>query len=76
LFLKVREFTKSAAAAVITPHTASLRRLADMPLAVAGTGCIDFAAWHVDHGVGWLVTGISLWLVEHLVSDPDDGRPE
>jgi hypothetical protein len=43
-----------------------------MPLAVAGTGFIDFAAFHVNHGVGWLVLGVSLWIVEHLVAD-DDG---
>jgi hypothetical protein len=60
---------RSAAVAALTPHRASLLRLLDMPLAVIGTGCIDFAAWHVDHGVGWLVTGVSLWVVEHLIAD-------
>jgi hypothetical protein len=56
---------------VLTPHKASVRRLADMPLAVIGTGAIDFSAWHLGHGWGWLVTGLSLWLIEHLIADPE-----
>jgi len=70
--------TKRAAgalSAVVKPHRASLRRLAEMPLSVIGTGCMDFAAFHVDHGVGFLVAGISLWVIEHLISDDDDVRP-
>jgi hypothetical protein len=57
------------AKAVARPHKASLRRLADIPLTVAGTAGIDFAAFHVAHGWGWLATGVSLLLIEHLIAD-------
>lgn len=53
----------------VAPHRASLARLADIPLTIAGTGCVDFAAFHVAHGWGWLITGLSLVLLEHLIAD-------
>lgn len=62
---------KSAAAAAVTPHKAAVRRLADIPLTLAGAGCIDFAAFHIAHGWGWLVTGISLVLLEHVIADDE-----
>ena len=55
----------------VTPHKAAIRRLADIPLTVLGAGCIDFAAFHLAHGWGWLVTGISLILLEHLIADTE-----
>lgn len=69
---RLRELAGNVAAAAFTPHKASLRRLADMPLAVIGTGLIDWSAFHVGQGLGLLVTGASLWVVEHLISDPED----
>lgn len=69
----VRNAAASAVRTAITPHKASLKRLADIPLTVAGTGCADFAAWHISHGWGWLITGLSLVLVEHLIADEDAG---
>ena len=60
---------QSVAIGAITPHKAALGRLADIPLTVAGIGCIDFAAFHIAHGWGWLVTGASLILLEHLIAD-------
>lgn len=64
-------FAVTYGAVPFRPHTASLRRLADMPLSVLGTGSIDFAAFHWAHSWGWLVTGLSLWLLEHLIADPE-----
>lgn len=61
-----------AVSAVVAPHKASLVRLTEMPLVVLGTGLIDWSAFHVDQGVGLLVTGVSLWIVEHLIADDDD----
>lgn len=61
----------AAGRAAVTPHKASLRRLADMPLTVLGTAAIDFGAFHYVHLVGWLVTGISLIVIEHLIADPE-----
>lgn len=68
----VRERATSAAARLIAPHTASLTNLRDIPLTVAGTGSIDFAAFHLAHGWGWLVTGISLILLEHIIADDEE----
>ena len=53
----------------LTPHKAALGNLASMPLTAAGAACIDFAAWHISHGVGWLVMGVSLVVLEHLIAD-------
>jgi hypothetical protein len=69
---RLRNMAGNVASAVVTPHKASVRRLADRPLSVLGTGGIDFAAFHVNHGVGWLVLGVSLWVIEHLIADLDD----
>lgn len=76
---RLRQRAKTAVSAVaglgaslVRPHRASLARLADMPLTVLGTAGIDFAAFHVTHGLGWLVTGISLFVVEHMIADDED----
>ena len=53
----------------LAPHKAALRNLADIPFTCAGTGFIDFAAFHWAHSWGWLVTGLSLYCVEHLIAD-------
>lgn len=58
-------------ALLLSQHTASLKRLTEIPLTVAGAACIDFAAFHIGHGWGFLVTGLSLVLIEHLVSDSE-----
>ena len=63
---------KAAASAVTAPHKAALARLLDMPLMVTGIGLIDFGAFHYVHMIGWIVTGVSLILVEHMISDPDE----
>ena len=52
-----------------TQHKASVKRLSEIPLTVTGIAFIDFAAFHVAHGLGWLVTGISLLILEHLIAD-------
>lgn len=56
----------------IAPHKASLANLASIPMTLIGTACIDFAAFHLAHGWGWFVTGISFILIEHIVSDEGD----
>ncbi len=43
-----------------------------MPLTLIGTGCVDFSAFHVSHGLGFLVSGLSLYLVEHMIADDDE----
>lgn len=68
----VKGATASAATRVVSPHRAALKNLASIPLTVAGTGCVDFAAFHLAHGWGWLVTGLSLVALEHLIADEVD----
>lgn len=58
----------TAVLVVLSPHRVSLSRLLDFPLAVLGTGAIDFAAFHW-HVLGWLVTGVSLWAWNEICSD-------
>jgi hypothetical protein len=65
----IRSSVTNASRALARPHTASLKRLADMPLTVVGTAGIDFAAFHLAHGWGWLVTGVSLLVVEQMIAD-------
>lgn len=60
---------RSAAVRAVSPHKAALANLASIPLTVAGAGCVDFAAFHYIHMIGWAVTGISLVVVEHLIAD-------
>lgn len=62
----------AAAGKVLSPHKASLLRLLDIPLTVLGVASIDFASFHW-HVLGWVVTGVSLVVVEHLIADDDDG---
>lgn len=62
---------RTLGAAAIAPHKVSLRNLVAMPLTVLGYASIDFAAFHLAHGWGWLVTGLSLILLEHQIADED-----
>lgn len=57
---------------MIAPHRTVLSNLRQIPLTVAGFACIDFAAFHLPHGWGWLVTGLSFILLEHLIADEGD----
>jgi len=68
----IRNAVSGAVKAALTPHKASVKRLGDIPLTVVGTGGIDFSAFHVNHGVGFLVLGVSLWVIEHLIADEDE----
>ena len=65
----------SVARAALAPHRASLKRLNDSPLTVAGTGIGDFAGFHISHGWGFAITAVSLILLEHLIADADDATP-
>lgn len=58
-----------AAARMLAPARPVAANIAQVPLHVAGLGCIDFAAFHLAHGWGWLVTGISLIWLEHVIAD-------
>lgn len=60
---------KSAVVKAATPHRAALANLKDIPLTVLGIASVDFAAFHYIHMIGWLVTGVSLVVLEHLIAD-------
>jgi hypothetical protein len=62
-------FVTTVASKALTPAKPVLANLAHIPLTVAGTGCIDYASFHLGGGWGWLVTGLSLLVLEHLVAD-------
>jgi hypothetical protein len=59
----------AAVTAVFAPHKASVARLWDMPLTVAGLGCIDaaFFTWHLMAGL--LVLGASLIVLNELTAE-------
>lgn len=65
----LRSVVTIAAGAAVTPHKAALSNLASMPLTLAGVACLDFAAFHYVHMIGWAVTGLSLVVLEHLIAD-------
>lgn len=56
-------------ARAIAPHKASLRNLMDIPLTVIGLGCVDTGVFQWSTAVGWVVTGLSLVLLEHMIAD-------
>ncbi len=58
-----------SAARLVRPARPAVTNLASMPLHVMGLACIDFAAYHLAHGWGWLVTGLSLMWLEHVIAD-------
>jgi hypothetical protein len=58
-----------AAARLFAPARPAAANLAAVPLHVAGLASIDFAAFHWAHSWGWLVTGVSLMWLEHVIAD-------
>lgn len=58
--------------AAVAPHRASLRRLADIPLTVAGAALFDASFFQLGSlFAGLIVTGISLVVLEQMIADPD-----
>lgn len=50
-------------------HKVAVGNLVHMPLFCTGTAAIDFAAFHINHGWGWLATGVSLIVAEFVAAD-------
>lgn len=73
-FAALRRGVVVTTTAVLAPHRAVPRRLLEMPLTLTALGFVDTAAWQAPHWVGWLVTGFSLLVVEHLISDDEPPR--
>lgn len=53
----------------IEPHKASLRNLQQIPLTVMGIASIDFSTFQLGQFWGFLATGLSLIVLEHLIAD-------
>jgi len=51
------------------PVRAPLANLASVPLHVAGLGCIDAGVFAASPVAGWIVTGLSLIWLEHVIAD-------
>lgn len=66
---RLRNLTRRAAGVVLTPHKAALRRLADIPLTVAGLGCLDAAVWQWHGTAGLALLCPVLMYLEHLIAD-------
>lgn len=47
----------------------ALRNLAQVPLTIAGLGCVDAGVILASTVAGLIVTGASLLLLEHIVAD-------
>lgn len=62
---------RSVVVVALNPPKAILSKLLEIPLTVLGVGCIDFAVFHVGHGWGWLATGISLVVLEYMISEDE-----
>ena len=51
------------------PHKGAIENLMSVPLTVLGTASIDFAAFHISHGWGWLILGVSLIILEAIIAN-------
>lgn len=62
---------KSSALKVFSPHKASVAKLAEIPLTVAGVGCIAAGVFLASAIAGFIVLGGALILLEYLIADED-----
>lgn len=44
-------------------------KIAQIPFTFAGIGCVDYGFFHWCSMAGWIVTGISLFVMQELVAD-------
>lgn len=61
----------AAVRAAAAPVRAPLVNMAQIPLTVAGLGCVDAAAFVGNEIAGLVVTGLSLIGLEFLIADED-----
>jgi hypothetical protein len=53
------------------PASSVLVRAFQMPLTLAAYGCIDYGVFTANTIAGWIVTGISLMVLELQLADPE-----
>lgn len=52
-----------------SPRSASVANLRKMPFTVAGFSCIDTGVFTASTVAGWIVTGLSLIVLEYMIAD-------
>lgn len=50
-------------------YATSIKSMRSIPLTIAGMGCIAYSAFFLATGVGFLVLGIGLIVLEYLIAD-------
>jgi len=53
----------------LRPGRAALASVASVPLTTIGLACIDYGVFLASQVAGFIVTGISLILLEHVIAD-------
>ena len=53
----------------LRPGKAALASLLSVPLTAIGLACIDYGVFLASQVAGFIVTGISLILLEHVIAD-------
>ena len=56
---------------LIRPAKAPLRNLAAIPLTALGVLAFDAGVFQWSARVGWMVTGLSLIILEHVIADEE-----
>ncbi len=67
-----RPLLRKAAAVVsgwLRPARPVLANLAASPLTAAGLACVDAGVFTASVTAGWIVTGLSLMVLEHVLAD-------
>lgn len=59
----------SLARRLVAPHRAALSNLASIPLTTFGLGCICTGVFYASTIAGWIVTGLALIFLEHVIAD-------
>ena len=54
---------------LVKPKSASVANLRAIPLTVAGLACIDTGVFIASTVAGWIVTGLTLIVLEYMISD-------
>jgi hypothetical protein len=59
----------AAAGRLLCPVKPVLRNLASIPFTVAGWACIDVGVFQAGTVAGFIVTGVTLMVLEHQIAD-------
>lgn len=55
----------------LRPVRVPLRNLASCPLFTVGVLVFDYGVYQWSHRVGWMVGGVSLMILEHVIADEE-----